>query len=71
MGKLINTAVKASTFGALDLGLDPDTPKLPDANAAPDPDSEEAAKAESRRLQRKKRTGRTSTVLTGGSNTLG
>ena len=69
MGKIISGAVKASTFGKVD--LDPDTPKLPKANAAPDPDAQEAAKAESRRLQRKKRTGRTSTVLTGGSTNLG
>lgn len=67
MGKIISKAVKASTFGRVD--LDPDAPKLPKANTAPDPEAEAAA--ESRRLQRKKRSGRTSTVLSGGSSNLG
>ena len=69
MASIIKGAVKASTFGLID--LDPDTPKLPKANEMPDPDSEEAAKAESRALQRRKRSGRTSTILTSGSNNLG
>jgi hypothetical protein len=69
MGKAVNKLVKASTFGKVD--LDPDAPKLPDPIPAADPEDPEALKAESRRLQRRKRTGRTSTVLTEGSNTLG
>lgn len=48
--------------------LTPEGP--PEAKVAPDPDSLEAAKAESRKRQRKTRTGRTSTVLTPGG-TLG
>jgi hypothetical protein len=68
MGKIIKSAVKLSSFGKID--LDPETKDLPPANEAPDPDSLEAQKAESRRLQRKKRSGRTSTVLTG-STSLG
>lgn len=72
MGKPINKLVKASTFGAVDLGLDPKTPKLPKPTEAPDPNDPEVKKAEMRRLQRRKRTGRTSTVLSGGgSNSLG
>jgi hypothetical protein len=69
MSKILAPLVKVSTFGKID--LDPSTPKLPKANAAPDPDAKEAAKAESRRLQRKKRSGRTSTVLAGGSSKIG
>lgn len=70
MGSAVNKLVKASTFGKVD--LDPDTPRLPKPKTAPDVDDMAAKKAESRRLQRKKRTGRTATVLTGtGSNTLG
>ena len=72
MGKPINTLAKMSTFGAVDLGLDPKTPKLPKPTEAPDPNDPEVKKAEMRRLQRRKRTGRTSTVLSGGgSNSLG
>ena len=67
MSKIISKAVKVSTFGAID--LDPKAPKLPKPKTAPDPEME--AKAESRRLQRKKRSGRTSTVMTDGSGTLG
>lgn len=70
MGSSINKLVKASSFGKID--LDPKTPKLPKAKTMPDPDDQEAKKAASRALQRKKRSGRTATVLTGtGSNTLG
>ncbi len=64
MGKIIAPFVKATTFGKID--LDPDAPKLPKAVNAPDPEME--GKAESRHLQRKRRTGRTSTVLSGASS---
>jgi|TARA_R110000851_G_scaffold9579_2_gene35543 hypothetical protein len=67
MGKIINKAVKVSTFGKID--LDPRAPKLPPVKTAPDPEME--AKAASRALQRKKRTGRTSTIMTQGEGTLG
>lgn len=67
MAKAISGLVKGVTFGKVD--LDPDAPKLPKPRTAPDPEME--AKAESRRLQRKKRSGRTSTVMTEGSSTLG
>ena len=67
MSKVIAPLVKASTFGKVD--LDPDTPKLPKPNAAPDPELDN--KAKSRALQRRKRSGRTSTILTDGSTSLG
>lgn len=67
MGKVVKKAVKVSTFGKVD--LDPKTPRLPKPVEMPDPEAQKAAK--SRALQRRKRTGRTSTVLTGGSGTLG
>ncbi len=67
MGKVINKVVKASTFGKVD--LDPKAPKLPKVKTAPDPEMD--AKAAQRALQRKKRTGRTSTVMTEGSGSLG
>jgi len=52
---------------ALGLGEDdrPPTPEAP--KVAPDPDAEEAARAKSRSEQRRRRTGRTSTVLTAGT----
>jgi hypothetical protein len=67
MSKAINKVIKTVTLGQVD--LDPKAAKQPDARAAPDPEAE--AMAKSRALQRKKRSGRTSTVLTGGSKTLG
>lgn len=42
--------------------------KSPDSQTAPVPDDQASARAESRKLQRKKRTGRMSTVLTPGTN---
>ncbi len=65
MGKIIAPFVKASTFGKIDLDPGRDTPK---AIPLPAPDPEMEGKAESRRLQRKRRTGRTSTVLSGASS---
>lgn len=67
MAKIINKAVKISTFGKVD--LDPKAPKLPKVRTAPDPEMEN--KAATRALQRKKRSGRTSTVMTEGSGSLG
>ena len=67
MSKAINKAIKLSTFGMVD--LEPDKPKQSKVRTAPDPEKEAVAK--SRDLQRRRRTGRTSTVLNDGSNTLG
>ena len=47
-----------------------DAPKPPKSQTMPDPNSTEAKKAAQRRAQRRRRSGRTSTVLTGES-TLG
>jgi len=59
MGKSIGTAL-----GLVDDR--PDEPKMPKA-VVPDPDAKEAARAASRKLQRRPRSGRTSTVLTEGT----
>lgn len=68
MSKIVNKAIKQSSFGKVD--LDPKTPDLKPVAPAPDPETK--AVAESRRRQRGRRTGRTSTVLaTGGSSKLG
>jgi hypothetical protein len=69
MGSVINKAVKASTFGAVD--LEPKTPKPPGVEPMPTVDDRTAQRAKERALQRRRRSGRTSTVLTGESNTLG
>lgn len=69
MSGVVNKAVKASTFGKVD--MDPKKPKVPGAVLAPDVDDKTAARARERELQRRRRSGRTSTVLTGESNSLG
>ena len=70
MGKPINKIVKTLTLGTVDLGLDPKMPQPAEPEEAPDPDDEEAKRAAQREMQRRRRSGRTSTVLSG-SNTLG
>ena len=69
MSKAVNKLVKISTFGKVD--LDPKIPKPGDAETAPDVDDKTAARAKQRELQRRRGSGRTSTVLTGETNTLG
>ena len=66
--KLGIMGIKHTSGGMIDL-KSKSKPKLPPAIAAPDPEATNAAK--SRMAQRRKRSGRTSTVLTEGSNTLG
>lgn len=63
---LITSRGRKKMFGGL-MPKEPKEPKEVTPEPAPDPDEYEAARAESRRLQRRKRSGRTSTVLTGGS----
>lgn len=68
MAKAVKKLVKASTE-PLDF-LKPDIPDMKEPETMPDIDEEEAARMEQRRLQRRRRTGRLSTVLSGES-TLG
>ena len=68
MAKAVKKLVKKSTFGLLD--LDPNMPEPPEPETAPDADSEESTKASMRAAQRRRRTGRLSTVLSS-NNTLG
>lgn len=66
MAKAVKKLVKASTE-PLDF-LKPDIPNQRKPEVAPDPDDEEMARAEQRRMQRRRRTGRLSTVLSGESS---
>lgn len=65
-------AVKKVIKKVVDIFDAPEPPKVlqEEEPTAPDPDNEAAARAKSRQLQRRKRTGRTSTVMSEG-NQLG
>jgi len=65
MGKTVNKLVKMSTLGLVD--LDPELPDPGKKKVMPDVDDEEVKKLKSRELQRRKRSGRTATVLSEGS----
>ena len=65
--KAVKKVIKASTDPVMDL-LKPDMPNMKEPQTMPDPDDEEMAKAEQRKMQRRRRTGRLSTVLSGESS---
>ena len=67
MGGVVKKAIKASSLGLIDLETTEAPPAPGEPKTAPDVDEEAAARAESRRLQRRSRSGRTSTVLSEGS----
>ena len=67
MGGVVKKVVKASSLGMVDLDDKPSAPKLAKTKTAPVADDEEAMKAQLRAQGRRRRTGRTSTVLSEGS----
>ena len=65
--KLGRKAVNVATLGLFEA---PDMPKIEDPALAPDPESLEVKRANEREIARRKKSGRTSTVMSD-SNTLG